>query len=571
MSGVKPQYSFLRSKIVQSTPDSIQCKLYCKGRTCKYCNSEPWNEEQQAIKGLYSSWVTKDILAMSRPTTDLINKYDIVGQLKRNNIRSVINLQHVGEHASCGPPLHKSGFSYDPESLMSNGIYFYNFLWPDFGANMNSVLDNVKVVWFALQQGRIAVHCHAGLGRTGALIAAYLVWSEMQTAEAAVSRVRRARPNSIQSTGQIEMLMKFEEVIMHFGRAIPSYPMSFEQYLDLQRQYLPSGQQRIYAHIPKIIRVVCDYLLHFAFDTAQKFVRKRESSHDLIACTVGRLKIDWHAIPEIKRSASMGQIAKTVSTLSSNTVDLPMHAKCLGFVNIEHQFKMCTVDKVLETLHNFMLALKRCDSSGDALVDIIRNLTHNQNMEQLNDASHDQSEHLPNSMDNTPTIFIEDVVRLLAYVLVPTVSELSGYFGAYAAIAKEKSFMKFITFENEMTVNERSLLMKDDSTLPIGKRDQKYMWWLSIDLDRRHTSNELEDTTHVADFLRGKLELCTRQETHNAIRQLPSIKGTHLHKWSGFEGQHNVDVNVRSADIEYDGSKDLLLLLPLQKMTMGVL
>ncbi|KAK0399585.1 hypothetical protein QR680_003122 [Steinernema hermaphroditum] len=391
MSGVKPQYSFLRSKIVQSTPDSIQCKLYCKGRTCKYCNSEPWNEEQQAIKGLYSSWVTKDILAMSRPTTDLINKYDIVGQLKRNNIRSVINLQHVGEHASCGPPLHKSGFSYDPESLMSNGIYFYNFLWPDFGANMNSVLDNVKVVWFALQQGRIAVHCHAGLGRTGALIAAYLVWSEMQTAEAAVSRVRRARPNSIQSTGQIEMLMKFEEVIMHFGRAIPSYPMSFEQYLDLQRQYLPSGQQRIYAHIPKIIRVVCDYLLHFAFDTAQKFVRKRESSHDLIACTVGRLKIDWHAIPEIKRSASMGQIAKTVSTLSSNTVDLPMHAKCLGFVNIEHQFKMCTVDKVLETLHNFMLALKRCDSSGDALVDIIRNLTHNQNMEQLNDASHDQA------------------------------------------------------------------------------------------------------------------------------------------------------------------------------------
>lgn len=34
-------------------------------------------------------------------------------------------------------------------------------------ANLTTVLDMVKVMAFALQEGKIAVHCHAGLGRTG--------------------------------------------------------------------------------------------------------------------------------------------------------------------------------------------------------------------------------------------------------------------------------------------------------------------------------------------------------------------------------------------------------------------
>lgn len=34
-------------------------------------------------------------------------------------------------------------------------------------ANLASMLDIVKVMAFALQEGKIAVHCHAGLGRTG--------------------------------------------------------------------------------------------------------------------------------------------------------------------------------------------------------------------------------------------------------------------------------------------------------------------------------------------------------------------------------------------------------------------
>ena len=36
----------------------------------------------------------------------------------RCGIKSVINLQHPGEHASCGFGLEESGFSYNPEDFM---------------------------------------------------------------------------------------------------------------------------------------------------------------------------------------------------------------------------------------------------------------------------------------------------------------------------------------------------------------------------------------------------------------------------------------------------------------------
>lgn len=142
--------------------------MACGGRACKYENPARWSDQEQAIKGLYSSWITDNILAMARPSTELIEKYNIIEQFERCGIKTIINLQRPGEHASCGNPLEQeSGFTYLPEAFMEAGIYFYNFGWKDYGvASLTTILDMVKVMAFALQEGRVAVHCHAGLGRT---------------------------------------------------------------------------------------------------------------------------------------------------------------------------------------------------------------------------------------------------------------------------------------------------------------------------------------------------------------------------------------------------------------------
>jgi len=54
----------------------------------------------------------------------------------------------------------------------------------------------------------VAVHCGAGLGRTGVVLAAFLVSGGM-TANAAIARVRRLRPNSIETDEQAEAVERF--------------------------------------------------------------------------------------------------------------------------------------------------------------------------------------------------------------------------------------------------------------------------------------------------------------------------------------------------------------------------
>ena len=76
---------------------AFRCSMFCGGRRCKYESSSNWKKADIAIDGVYSHWITEDLMAMARPNTDNMEKYKTVDQFKEMGIKSVINLQTPGK------------------------------------------------------------------------------------------------------------------------------------------------------------------------------------------------------------------------------------------------------------------------------------------------------------------------------------------------------------------------------------------------------------------------------------------------------------------------------------------
>ena len=57
----------------------------------------------------------------------------------------------------------------------------------------------------------VLVHCLAGMGRTGVVLACYLVKYQNMSADEATQKIREERPGSIQSYPQEEIIFRFEK------------------------------------------------------------------------------------------------------------------------------------------------------------------------------------------------------------------------------------------------------------------------------------------------------------------------------------------------------------------------
>ena len=190
---------------------------FCGGKNCKHENYK--NHQNPAIIGLNSDQIDDNIYASQRPANSLIKEFNLISKFKELNIGLIVNLQLPGEHPYCGPieKLDESGFSYSPSLFESEGIHVGLYGWKDMNVpnSLNHMLSIVKSMYYYIHnlKKKILVHCHAGYGRTGIVIACFKIFDESISAEVAKAEIRKIRPKCIQNKDQFLYCSNFQEYI----------------------------------------------------------------------------------------------------------------------------------------------------------------------------------------------------------------------------------------------------------------------------------------------------------------------------------------------------------------------
>ena len=92
--------------------------------------------------------------------------------------------------------------------LEENGFEYLHSPIPDGHAPKKEQFLEI-FTWLGKGKGNL-VHCVGGMGRTGTVIAGYLMLTESLNAQQAVEEVRKYRPGAVQTLNQFKLLLELE-------------------------------------------------------------------------------------------------------------------------------------------------------------------------------------------------------------------------------------------------------------------------------------------------------------------------------------------------------------------------
>ncbi|KAK0548724.1 cell division control protein 14 [Tilletia horrida] len=141
---------------------------------------------------------------LKRPMSKLMT--DTIRYFRKNNVKLVVRLNN---------PL------YDKKVFEDAGIRHVDMYFDDGSNPSTEILRNfIKMSDEVVKAGGvIAVHCKAGLGRTGVLIGAYLIWNHGFTANEVIGFMRLMRPGCVVGPQQHFMYTNFVEWVRWGERA----------------------------------------------------------------------------------------------------------------------------------------------------------------------------------------------------------------------------------------------------------------------------------------------------------------------------------------------------------------
>lgn len=151
-------------------------------------------------------WIIKGKLA-GTPLPGVVydEEYDIKS-LNRVEITHLITLTQ-------SPPKE---LAVNHELLRAYGIGNTQFPIPDMGApTTEQAIAICRTIDSLLADGeKVAVHCKAGMGRTGTILCTYLIWKG-EDAISALEKARNIEPRWVQSDVQVAFLEAFEQDVQH--------------------------------------------------------------------------------------------------------------------------------------------------------------------------------------------------------------------------------------------------------------------------------------------------------------------------------------------------------------------